>query len=277
MKKWDGHSHTELCRHGSREKTALMVEKAIAEGFTHYSITEHAPLPDGLLQDQKLQLECSLTIDELAEYFQLVGDLKRIYGRKITILMGLEVDFLSDHLDFTNDLIQSCRSHLDEWILSLHFLKGQGGVRCLDYSPQDFQEGLVDFYGSIEAVHLAYWEEIKKMVVVDYQAPPSRLGHLGLIWKFGKIFPLQNISLNSIAFFEALFRKISQRKLSLDFDVAGMAKDTCGQIYLTEPMLHWCKQFNIPLVYGSDAHGIRAVGHYYQLFIDRINQIEPAQ
>ena len=28
--KWDGHTHSELCKHGSGDKTALMIEKAIA-------------------------------------------------------------------------------------------------------------------------------------------------------------------------------------------------------------------------------------------------------
>ena len=45
--RWDGHTHTEMCPHGSGDSTAAMVEKAIRLGFTDYSITEHAPLPTG--------------------------------------------------------------------------------------------------------------------------------------------------------------------------------------------------------------------------------------
>ena len=45
--KMDGHTHTQLCAHGSGEKTERMIEKAIRLGFTDYCITEHAPLPVG--------------------------------------------------------------------------------------------------------------------------------------------------------------------------------------------------------------------------------------
>ena len=45
--KMDGHTHTQLCAHGSGEKTEKMIEKAIRLGFTDYCITEHAPLPAG--------------------------------------------------------------------------------------------------------------------------------------------------------------------------------------------------------------------------------------
>lgn len=45
--KIDGHTHTELCPHGSHESTESMIERAIKLGFEHYCITEHAPLPRG--------------------------------------------------------------------------------------------------------------------------------------------------------------------------------------------------------------------------------------
>ena len=41
----DGHVHTELCPHGSGDKTALMVEKAIELHLEKICFTEHAPLP----------------------------------------------------------------------------------------------------------------------------------------------------------------------------------------------------------------------------------------
>lgn len=41
----DGHTHTELCPHGSGEATEKMIQRAIQLGFQRYCITEHAPLP----------------------------------------------------------------------------------------------------------------------------------------------------------------------------------------------------------------------------------------
>ena len=41
----DGHFHTELCPHGSGDRTALMIEKAIELRIEKVCLTEHAPLP----------------------------------------------------------------------------------------------------------------------------------------------------------------------------------------------------------------------------------------
>ena len=44
--KWDGHTHTNFCPHGTKDKIEEYIEQAIRLGFTDYSITEHAPLPE---------------------------------------------------------------------------------------------------------------------------------------------------------------------------------------------------------------------------------------
>ena len=47
----DGHVHTELCPHGSGDRTALMIEKAIELRIEKVCLTEHAPLPAGFAVD----------------------------------------------------------------------------------------------------------------------------------------------------------------------------------------------------------------------------------
>lgn len=265
MKKWDAHTHTELCRHGSIENTSHLVEKAIQLGFSDYSITEHAPLPDGFLEDKELQLECALTLDELKEYFQLVSDLKRVYRKKINILSGLEVDFIPGQEMFTRELIRENRENLDEWVLSLHFMKGKNGFRCVDYSPEDFQDGLIDYYGSFDKVYQNYWLVIEAMVMTDFEEfPPARLGHLALIQKFAKVYSVEDKTLESESFFRGLFETIKKRNFHLEFNVAGLTKDTCQAPYLTDQMLYWCRKLAIPVVYGSDSHSLGKIGLHYE-------------
>ena len=75
--KMDGHTHTQLCAHGSGEKTEKMIEKAIRLGFTDYCITEHAPLPAGFETSYEGPREgyetASLGFDQLEEYFVSSG------------------------------------------------------------------------------------------------------------------------------------------------------------------------------------------------------------
>ncbi|MCP4297475.1 MAG: PHP domain-containing protein, partial [Proteobacteria bacterium] len=93
MKKWDGHTHTEFCPHGSQDATVERIEKAIEQGFTHYSLTEHAPLPEDCLSDPQLRDECGMSIKKTDEYFRFIHELKKVYKKKITLLVGLEIDF----------------------------------------------------------------------------------------------------------------------------------------------------------------------------------------
>ncbi len=39
---------------------------------------------------------------------------------------------------------------LEDGLLSVHIIEGLGGWRCIDLSPEDFQIGLIDYYGSYE-------------------------------------------------------------------------------------------------------------------------------
>ncbi len=268
MKKWDGHTHTEFCKHGSGEKTALMIEKAIKCGFEQYSITEHAPLPDGIIDDPELAADFSLFRNELPDYFKHIKELKKTYGNRITILSGLEVDFIVGYENYLLDLIDEFQSNLEDLIVSLHFIKGKNGICPVDYTPEVFESELFDYYGSVDAIHRAYWLDMEKLVTHNYRnIPNKRIGHLALVNKYVKRFPIQSPDINTIPFFEHLFKLIKQYNWSLDYNVAGRCKALFKGDYLTEPMLFWCRNLGIDLVYGSDAHGIGAIGMYYDVFL----------
>ena len=82
IKKWDGHTHSQFCPHGSREKTSLMVEKAIRLGFEYYSITEHAPLPPELLEYPSSPQDTGILSQEVEDYFLHILDLKKLMERR---------------------------------------------------------------------------------------------------------------------------------------------------------------------------------------------------
>lgn len=267
--KWDGHTHSQFCPHGSQDSTEKMIEKAIKLGFTHYSITEHAPLPEGLLANQRLQKELALQPNEIEDYFRHVKELKSKYRSQIVILSGLEVDYLPDHLEYTQDLLSQWSHSIDDWILSIHLLEGKKGLECIDFSPEDFQKGLVQYYGSIDKVHYVYWRTFEKMLTIKFQGViPQRIGHMGLINKFTKVHSMKNSNTEKIQFFESIFNTIQTRGLTIDVNVAGFTYPLSNNGYLTKPMQYWCNKLKIKMVYGSDAHSIKAVGQSYTKFED---------
>lgn len=272
--KWDGHTHTQFCPHGSRDSAANMIEKAIAAGFTRYSITEHAPLPKGLMQDQQLQDELVIALSDLEDYFDYCDSLKKTYGDQIEILTGLEVDYLIEDEDYTRTFLNEYGSRLDDSILSLHLMIGKDGYRALDYSPDDFSQAFMEYYGSLEEVYFHYWQTIAQMIQSDLgKFKPGRIGHIQLIRKFQKVLPFDYRASSKVMKLinELIFPAVKKHDFSLDFNVAGLAKSTCGELYVPDFMIELCFQHNIPLVYGSDSHGVASINHHYDLY-ENINQ-----
>lgn len=271
MTKWDSHTHSIFCKHGSGEETGLMIEKAIELGFTKYSISEHAPLPEALMPDPAQRSEFTLLESEVDDYFSHIDDLKRLYGDRIEILKGLEIDYLSGFEQYTFDFIKNYENDLEDLILSLHCIEGKSGLRSVDYTPADFEDGLLDYYGSINAVYHQYWETIKKMLSIDFSfSKTRRIGHIGLIHKFFSHYPSVSPEMITPDFFENIFALVKNNGWTLEFNAAGMSKGFTGNAYLTEPMLYCCKKFDIEILYGSDAHGSDMVGKYYDTYLEML-------
>lgn len=128
----DGHTHTELCPHGSGEATEKMIQRAIQLGFQRYCITEHAPLPPAFRDQYEGTLagytEASLREDQVADYLALANGLKTKYAGQIEISVGFEVDFLPEHVAWTRDFLNTYGPRTQESILSVHFMRGYGSI-----------------------------------------------------------------------------------------------------------------------------------------------------
>ena len=270
MSKWDGHTHSEFCKHGSGEPTILMVERAIELGFTRYSITEHAPLPPGVIADPELASDFTLLQGQLPEYFEHIADLKKHFKNRIEILSGLEIDYVPGYELFFDNFIAETLPYLDDLLVSLHMMCGQDGICPIDYTPEAFEEGLLSYYGSAEEVHWAYWSTIMKMVNHPITSLlKKRIGHLGLINKYFKRFPAVYDQKKYTPFFSELFSAIKANHWDLDYNVAGLNKELFQEVYISAEMLTLCRKHHISLVYGSDAHGIDAVGQFYEFYLSK--------
>src|SRR5262247_2926414 len=123
--------------------------------------------------------------EDFEAYLLHAEELKRRYADRIEIRVGLEVDYIPGFESEVREMLNRNGSQLDDALLSVHFLEGKGGWRCVDLSPEDFQDGLIDAYGSVEAVHRAYWAAVKLAVEADLgPRKPRRMSHLSLAHKF---------------------------------------------------------------------------------------------
>lgn len=269
----DGHTHSEFCPHGSREATDRFIRRAIDLGFLSYSLTEHPPLPAGF-EDPAPPKDCGIAPEDLEPYFQLAHRLKRKFAGRIEVKVGLEVDYIPGHETWTRNLLDQYGPDMEDALLSVHFLEGKGGWRCVDHSPDDFREGLLEVYGNLEAVHRAYWALIRQAILADLGPyKPRRVGHLSLINKFQRRFALENPLLFKPQI-EEILDLIKANHLELDLDAAGLFKPDCLEVYPPDWILREALRRGIPMVYGSDAHSVNGVGQGFdqtQLVVESLS------
>jgi histidinol-phosphatase (PHP family) len=264
--KWDGHTHSPYCPHGSKDSLESYIEKAIMEGFQRYSITEHAPLPPSFI-DPAPQMDSAMKAEDIDAYISECEQLKERYKKDIDIKIGLEIDFLLGYEDETREFLNKVGPRLDDAILSVHFLPIHNKWVCLDYSPEVFEEDLLGALGSVDEVYKYYYQIVYQSVTADLGPyKPKRMGHLSVIEKFKKKYPSKQREIwwNQVIM---VLEEIRERQYTLDFNTAGLLKPLCEDVYPSSEIFHAAHNLGIPFVYGSDSHQAKTVGHNYDEFI----------
>ena len=257
--KWDGHTHTSWCGHGSREPTRRFVERALELGFARYSITEHGPVRPEIGRHYDADAY-STPPDDVDRCLEEAATLSDEFAGRIEVLPGLEIDYIPGAEEETAAVIDRYGPRLRDALISIHFLPTAAGYRMIDYSPEDLAEGVIAHYGSVTAVHRAYWEAVSACVLADFGPhTPRRLGHLGLIWKFRRVHrPEDEGELDPLI--DDVLDAIAARGCSIDIDAAGLRNPTCGQTMPPPELLGRARSRGIPFVFGSDAHAVKHVG-----------------
>jgi histidinol-phosphatase (PHP family) len=272
--KREGHTHTEFCPHGSGEDVELFILKAIELGFTEYSITEHNPLPKRFLNSAAGEKEALVTgginMNDVEPYLKKMHHLKKKYENEIKINVGFEVDYLPGFEDWTTDFLNEYGEQIDDSILSLHFLEGNDGFRSIDYSPKDYDRGIVQYYGSFQKAQEKYYSTLIQLMDADLGFhKPKRIGHISLCQKFQRFFEQEEtkLSLTSMNLIDQLLDKAKVEHYELDFNTAGLYKEYCGESYPPVDVMKKVREKGILCVYGSDAHSIDDVGRGYEHFL----------
>lgn len=261
--KWDGHTHTKYCYHGSPAEADAYVDRAIELGFARYTLSEHPPLPERYVDDERLMAELAMPEAELPAYMAYAAEIKARYAGRIDVAVGLEMDYLPGMTDYSDRLLAPWLGELEDIVVSVHYLPGKGGMRCIDFTPDDFADAFLAFYGgSIDDVVDAYFDAVEGAIAWAATLPRHirrRIGHVNLIRKFRHALPPMNEG-RLRARLEKLPPLLKAGGLGLDVNVAGFRKPTCGEAYVPDWLISRCLEEGIELVYGSDAHKPEEVG-----------------
>lgn len=206
-----------------------------------------------------------MALNDVDNYFKQMNHLRKKYASDILIHIGFELDYFSDFVGWTRDFLAEYGPQTDDGILSVHFLEGQGGLRGIDYSFEEYKTGVIDYLGSFQQAQTLYYQCVLDSLEVDLGPfKPTRLGHISLCQKFERFFDEEtNYSSENEILVHTLLSRIQQEKYSLDLNTAGFYKQGYQQSYPQVWITKKAIELGIPLVYGSDTHSLNDVGQGY--------------
>ncbi|NDW11554.1 histidinol-phosphatase HisJ family protein [Bacteroides sp. 214] len=235
------HTHCSFC--DGKAPLEEFVQEAIAQKFTSYGVSSHAPLP----------FSTAWTINSeaaLNDYFQEFYRLKEKYSGEIELYLGLEIDYMNDESNPASAYFQALP--LDYRIGSLHMIYNlKGEVVDVDCGPEKFRE-IVDNHFDGDLVHVinVYYQRLTRMVELggfDILGHPDKIHHNAMCYRPGILDEswYENIMNN-------YFQRIAAAGCMLEVNTKAYFQR--GVFFPNERYFSQIKQLGIPVVVNSDAH-----------------------
>lgn len=257
----DGHIHSPYCPHGSSDSFEKYIENAIEVGLEEITFTEHLPLPKNFT-DPSPKNDSAMDISKISEYIKEVNILKEKYRDKIKINLGVEVDYIEGYEKGIKEILDKYGKNFDDAIISVHMINIDDKIHLIDYSCDEFNK-LINILGGIDKVYEKYYDTVIKAINADLGAyKPKRIGHLNLPRKFNKSFPYDYSKNKTLM---ELIQLIKEKGYELDYNIAGYVKKDCGEAYISGKLLELVKEYNIPMIMGSDSHNAEHIKYFKEL------------
>ncbi len=243
MRFFNLHTHSRYCD-GSGEPEEYVIS-AIEENMSLLGFSSHAPLP--------FRAEWSMEASDLPAYRNEIQRLRKRYSDKISILLGLEIDYIPG-----SPFTAVSRYHdlnLDYTIGSVHFAGRYAGGEAwgVDFHEEKFKRGLEEIYnGDFQRVVERYYELIGRMTAEE---PYDIIGHLDYV-KYNnrnERYFSEQAGWYKDALYGAL-KKIATSKKIVEVNTGGLARGTVDSLFPSEWIIHECKKLEIPVLVSSDAH-----------------------
>ena len=138
LKKEIFHVHTWRCKHASEHKDHEYVEKAMDLGASRIVFTDHCPFPGNPFRSR-------MDIEQLGEYISSLSQLKKEYGSKIDIKIGLETEYLPSFHNYYFELVKI--EEIDLLVLGQHMFEYEDG--SWSFEDDDKAEEYVGLFNAI--------------------------------------------------------------------------------------------------------------------------------
>lgn len=149
------HSHCSYC--DGRAPLESFIREAIAQGFTSYGVSSHAPLP--------FSTAWTMEFSDVESYLKEAAGLKKKYEKELELYVGLEIDYLDEKSNPANEYFTGLP--LDYRIGSVHLLHAPktGEVIDVDVTAEKLAELLqAHFDGDLKQMVLNYFHKGMRML-----------------------------------------------------------------------------------------------------------------
>jgi histidinol-phosphatase (PHP family) len=233
----DYHIHTKLCGHATGEMEQY-VERAIEVGLSEIGFSDHLPFVDF---DRP---GFAMTLSQLPHYIKKVEEMRKKYPA-IIIRLGIEVDYFP-HLEhkiaallaqYPFDYIYGSVHFLDEWTFD---------------SPYALPEWNLADVDQVWEQYIGLLNQAARSGLFDI------MSHLDLV-KIHGFRPTRDM----LPQWESLMKCLKNNGLATEINTRGLRKPV-GEIYPAEQILGLIKRYEVPIVFGSDAHCPEEVGRDFE-------------
>jgi histidinol-phosphatase (PHP family) len=237
------HTHYNIC--DGKGEPEDFIERAIELGFKQIGFSSHAPLPQ--------PAEWTMQRGELNHYCNKIRSLKEQYSERITVYLGLEVDYIPGWMGPHSE--EFLELDLDYVIGSIHCFENPhtGEFFGIDGPYEEYDQVFSGIFGG-NMYHLVrnYYQRIREMVSLHR---PDIVGHMDLIkmrnpdncyysesdtWYRGEIMETLD--------------EIAAQGTIVEINTGGKTRGKTKEFYPGSWIVRECYQRNIPLTINSDAH-----------------------
>ncbi len=226
-----------------------MARSAIEKGLTTIAITDHMPLP--------FKTRYAMNMDRLRDYRKEICKVQQQVGPKLTILAGLEIEFIPEIADWIKDI---AAMDWDILITSVHSLSVDNSHYMVNGNEKEFNKTLDAFKGDIQSLCRKYYQTIQ-------QAAATHLfdiaGHLDVIKKHnGANRYFDETSDWYQLLVEETLDGLKHHQIKMEINLAGL-NHPANATYPSDWIIASAIKQGIPIVLGSDSHQPETLGQYF--------------
>lgn len=245
----DSHIHTCLCGHASGEMEEYVLT-AIQKGLNKIIFLEH--MEEGI---HHIQGKTWLSEDDFDVYFSEGQRLQSAYEGEIEIGLGVECGYNPDCCELLKTRL--ARRCWDQVGISCHFLKFAGIAHHLNMFSSKKENILLARQIGAEKILTRYFTALTEAVLC---LPGTMLCHLDGALRF---LPETGLTESHYCLIDNLLQAANEKKLAVEINSSGLP--IRQEQFPNRRILTMAQSYNIPFIFGSDAHKPSDVGRYFNV------------